>query len=181
MRKYINTINENKRIEIKKIFTDLSLEVDFFQYPIEEILSEKLNEVIIKKSSMAYEKCHVPVIVEHGALQIDYLNGLPGALSKPIWDILDGKICDMIPAGLSRKAKACSAVCYCDGKNRYYVIECTEGTISKEPMGTNGFQWDPIFIPDGSDKTYAEMELIEKLKFSQAKKAYLKLIEYLKN
>jgi XTP/dITP diphosphohydrolase len=114
----------------------------------------------------------VPVIVEHGGLYIEHLKDYPGPLSKPMWDILEGNICDLIPINHSRKARAFSAVCYCDGLKLIHTVEFTEGEIADKSHGDNGFQWDHIFIPNGEIRTYAEMTQTEKLKYSQAAKAY---------
>lgn len=56
-----------------------------------------------------------------------------------------------------------------------------KGRIIQQPKGKNGFGYDPIFIPDGSDKSFAEMNTGEKNKFSHRKKAVDKMIEYLKS
>lgn len=177
---YFNTVNAFKREEIAQIFSGSNFEIKFLKTPIVEILSHELEEVIFKKAADAYMATRTPVIVEHGALQIDYFNGFPGALSKPMWDLMNTKICEIIPLGASRSAKAVSAVCYCDGKRRITTYGETLGSISEIAKGSNGFQWDPIFIPEGETKTYAEMELSEKLSYSQAKKAYFKLLEVFK-
>ncbi len=55
-----------------------------------------------------------------------------------------------------------------------------KGVIIKEQKGSNGFGYDPIFIPEGSTKTFAEMTTEEKNKFSHRKKALFKMIEFLK-
>lgn len=55
----------------------------------------------------------------------------------------------------------------------------TRGEISSEARGSYGFQFDPIFIPRGAAKTYAEMQLEDKMKYSQATKSYNKLIKFL--
>jgi XTP/dITP diphosphohydrolase len=64
-------------------------------------------------------------------------------------------------------------------------IHCFEGIckgqIIQQPKGKNGFGYDPIFIPDGANKTFAEMNTGEKNKFSHRKKAVDKMIEYLKS
>ncbi|MBI4930397.1 MAG: Dam family site-specific DNA-(adenine-N6)-methyltransferase [Bacteroidetes bacterium] len=86
----------------------------------------------------------------------------------------------LIPIGESRKAKVISAVCYCDGKNIKIFIGETIGKISDKGRGSKGFQFDPIFIPTGSSITYAEMDLKEKMSFSQATKSYGALIAFLK-
>jgi XTP/dITP diphosphohydrolase len=65
-----------------------------------------------------------------------------------------------------------------DGKE--YVFEgICPGIIISERKGNNGFGYDPIFIPTGSNKTFAEMDMAEKNKFSHRKKAMQKLIDFL--
>jgi XTP/dITP diphosphohydrolase len=177
---YFNTINQVKIREISEIFPSSDWELKFLKASIMEILSEDVEEVIRAKAAEAYKICRVPVIVEHGALSIDYFNGFPGALSKPMWDLMNDKICKLIPVGEPRTCKVLSGVCYCNGKIRIVVVGETKGEVSSEGRGSNGFQWDPIFIPDGETRTYAEMSQSEKLKFSQAAKAYNKLIVELK-
>jgi XTP/dITP diphosphohydrolase len=177
---YFNTVNETKIREIGEIFSSHLFELNFLRTPIIEILSDDVVQVIKAKAAEAYNRCRVPVIVEHGSLCIDYFNNFPGALSKPMWDLMGDRICKLIPDGESRNAKAISGVCYCDGKKRHVSIGETIGEIAREGRGTNGFQWDPIFIPRGETKTYAEMDQSEKLKFSQATKAYNNLIRELR-
>jgi len=176
---YFNTVNEFKIREIKAIFRSCQVPLSFLNEHVTEILSENVERVIWAKAAEAYKLCKVPVVVEHGSLVIDYLNGFPGALSKPMWDLLNDKICILIPPGENRNATAYSGVCYCDGRKRLVFIDKTPGRISEVGRGVNGFQWDPIFLPTGSDKTYAEMDLGEKLTFSQAAKAYRQLREAL--
>ena len=172
---FFNTINPVKVKEITEIFNDYEGEIGFLNNNITEILSPKLDEVIKAKAAQAYKFSKVPVIVEHGGLEIEFLNNYPSALSKPMWDMLEDKICQLIPSFDNRKAIAKSAVCYCDGIKYMICFGQTEGKISHKRLGTQGFQWDPIFIPNGSTKTYAQMEQSEKLKFSQAMKAYSEL------
>jgi XTP/dITP diphosphohydrolase len=171
---FFNTINPYKKKEIEEIFKDYENKC-FLEYAVQEILSQNVEDVVRAKAMSAYKNWRVPVIVEHGAICIHHLRNLPGALSKPMWDSLKGAICDLIPQTANRTATAMSGVGYCDGKIIEVFVEKTQGTISIEKKGSGGFQWDPIFIPDGQEKTYAEMTLSEKLKFSQAAKAYNEL------
>ena len=67
-----------------------------------------------------------------------------------------------------------------DGKEYLFEGICT-GTIIAERKGNNGFGYDPVFVPDGSDKTFAEMDMAGKNKFSHRKKAMEKLINFLNN
>lgn len=66
-------------------------------------------------------------------------------------------------------------------EGREYQFEgICSGIITKEEKGDQGFGYDPVFIPEGSNKTFAEMEMAEKNLFSHRKKATAKLIEFLK-
>ncbi|MFZ1785682.1 MAG: RdgB/HAM1 family non-canonical purine NTP pyrophosphatase [Ferruginibacter sp.] len=65
-----------------------------------------------------------------------------------------------------------------DGKEYFFEGICP-GKIISERKGKKGFGYDPVFIPTGSDKTFAEMEMTEKNKFSHRKKAMEKLIHFL--
>lgn len=172
---YFVTQNEIKIREIKEIFSDFDGK-RFIKFPVMEILSSDIEEIIKAKAASAYMFAQVPVIVEHGGLYIEYLKDYPGPLSKPMWDILEDNICNLIPENENRDAKAFSAVCYCDGRKRIACTEFTQGKITENGgRGNNGFQWDHIFIPcgqKGKSLTYAEMEQTEKLTFSQAAKAY---------
>ena len=177
---YINTINKNKIEEIKFIFkTKKKFRLHFLNRNIREILSNDIESVIKQKAIDAYLYWKTPVIVEHGALEIKYFNNFPGALAKPMWDLMKDKICKLIPINESRNATVTSAVCYCDGKQIKSFFGKTTGIISEKGLGSNGFQFDPIFIPEGSEHTYAEMDLNEKMKYSQATKSYSGLIDYL--
>jgi XTP/dITP diphosphohydrolase len=65
-----------------------------------------------------------------------------------------------------------------DGKETLFEGIC-EGGIIKERKGQNGFGYDPVFIPAGADKTFAEMTMVEKNKYSHRKKATEKLVAFL--
>jgi hypothetical protein len=56
-----------------------------------------------------------------------------------------------------------------------------DGEITHERIGTGGFGYDPIFRPDGSEKTFGEMSLEEKSKFSHRSRAVAQLVSFLKN
>ena len=92
MELFFNTINEFKQREINELFSLFECNVKFLSYNITEILSNDIEKVILEKSLAAFRYHQVPVIVEHGALVVDYFNGFPGALSKPMWDLMGGRI-----------------------------------------------------------------------------------------
>src|SRR5260221_13645305 len=119
---YFNTINDSKIAEIKEIFAKYLDDFKILKNNVTEILSDNIEMVIKAKAADAYRICRVPIIVEHGGLIIEYLNGFPGALSKPMWNLMGAKICQIIPSGKSRRAIAISGVCLCDGMKSHIFI-----------------------------------------------------------
>jgi XTP/dITP diphosphohydrolase len=79
-----------------------------------------------------------------------------------------------------RKARFESVIAY-QTKNRKEMIfkGICRGTIAKKERGKRGFGYDPIFIPEGSDLTFAEMPIIEKNKFSHRGRAVMRLLKFL--
>jgi XTP/dITP diphosphohydrolase len=144
-----------------------------------EILDADLEKVILAKAASAYQACRVPVVVEHGAFCLDVLDGLPGALIKPLWDTLGHRLSDIVPPGLPRTMIVKSALCYCDGRTRTLIVKEVKGELAQKAQGTRGFHWDPLFIPEGHTRTFAEMTLTEKLAVSPSGLAYAELRQQL--
>lgn len=180
MKLYFVTISEFKGIEVQTYFKDSGIDLEIVNYAIQEILHKDLNVIVLDKITKAFIELGVPCAVEHGGLFIDALNGLPGGLSKVVWDNIGDKLCGFIQKGDSRAATAKSIIGYCDGMKRHLFVGETRGVIAKSGCGEYRFQWDPIFKPNGSNRTYAEMGFPEKAKYSQASKGWAELIKFLK-
>jgi len=78
-----------------------------------------------------------------------------------------------------RRAQFRTVICLVLQGNPYYFEGVCPGTILRERRGENGFGYDPVFIPDGSDRSFAQMKLAEKNIFSHRGKALLKLVAFL--
>ncbi len=176
---YFVTTNEYKKEEVVNAFKGANIELEVVSLQISELMDLDLEVIVKDKLLKAYKKFGLPCAVEHGAIHIDALNRLPGGISKVVWDSVGDKICKFIQPGESRNAIARSLVGYCDGKKMYFFSGETKGTIAEKSRGDRKFQWDPIFIPEGSTSTYAELGLPEKGKFSQATKAWKELINFI--
>ncbi len=180
MKLYFVTISEYKSKEVPAYLLDSGIDLEIIKYKVQEILHKDLEIIVMDKVTKAFVELGVPCVVEHGGLFIDALNGLPGGLSKVVWDNIGDKLCNFIKNGDSREATAKSVIGYCDGKRRHLFIGETRGIIADRGRGEYRFQWDPIFIPEGSDRTNAEMGFPEKGKYSQAAKGWGKLVQFLK-
>jgi XTP/dITP diphosphohydrolase len=139
---------------------------------LQEILDPDMDRVVRAKTLEAYKYLALPCIVEHSGLFMKALPGLPGGLGQLIWYAVGDRMCDFLRPQDSREATARSIIGYCDGRRvRLYHGE-TSGQVAERARGDYKFNWDPIFIPDGSDQTYGEMGLEKKRATSPAFKAW---------
>jgi non-canonical purine NTP pyrophosphatase (RdgB/HAM1 family) len=169
------TGNENKAREFEEI---LGFKINYRSLDLEEIQGVDVEEVSEYKVRKAYEIVKEPVVVEDIGLFFNELNGLPGALIKWFEKRLSyNQICDIIRKDRRSVAKIC--ISYFDGKNLEQFVGEVQGEIALSPRGENGFGWDKIFIPNGFDKTFAEMNTSEKHSISMRKIALDKLKEKL--
>ena len=78
-----------------------------------------------------------------------------------------------------RSARFRTVICLIlDGKKYFFEGIC-KGRIEQEPRGEKGFGYDPVFMPDGADRTFAEMDMAEKNGYSHRRKALDMLVEFL--
>jgi len=165
------TGNKNKVREFEEI---LGFKIRSQSLDLEEIQEVDIELVSEYKAKKAYETIKEPIIVEDIGLFFDELNGLPGALIKWFEKRLSYKeICDLVKKNRKATAKIC--ITYFDGKEIKQFLGEIEGMISTEPKGKNGFGWDCIFIPKGSEKTFGEMNKEEKNNISMRRMALEKL------
>lgn len=168
------TGNKGKYEEVKSILGNVEqLEMD-----LPEIQSINAHEIIKAKLLEAKKHGKGEYIVEDTSLYMDCLNGLPGPLIKWFLKTVgnDGlyKIADKMD---DYGAEALTIVGYVKGGEIYFFEGSVKGKIT-EPKGT-GFGWDPIFKPDGFEKTFGEMTKEEKNGISMRRKALNKLKDFI--
>jgi len=148
--------NKNKYKEAKKILSNFGIRLGFFKYDLHEIQSHSIRDIASKKVTEAYSKCKKPVIVEDDGLFIESLNGFPGPFSSYVFKTIGNKgILRLVKT--NRKAKFQSVISYRDKKNGIILFDAiVQGKISKNSHGT-GWGYDPIFIPNGNNQTYAKI------------------------
>lgn len=122
---------------------------------------------------------------EDTGLEADALNGEPGVKSaryageaRSFDDNIDKLLTKLEPLK-NRSARFRTVISLILDEKEYAFEGVCKGKIIDHRKGNNGFGYDPVFIPDGSDKTFAEMDMDEKNKFSHRKKAMQKLIDFL--
>ena len=156
------------------------LPVDHLKLDLHEIQSLNLKEVVEDKARRAFEIVHSPVLVEDVSLTFKSLKALPGPLIKWFLETLgnDG-LCRLLDTSDDRSALAEVEFAICDESGVHTFGGSMEGTIADNPRGEMGFGWDPVFIPKGYDKTWAEMTDDEKHATSMRKIALDKMSDFL--
>lgn len=159
------TGNKNKFKEANAVIEDLEqLDID-----LPEIQELDAKEVIKYKLQEAQKHQLDDVVVEDNSLSLECLNGLPGPLIK--WFLKTIGVEGL--ANLARKlennnAEAKVLIGYSKDGEIYFFESSVKGKIV-EPRGEHGFGWDPIFQPDGFDKTYGEVSSEDKMKIGMEK------------
>lgn len=169
------TSSANKLAEVERILGRSLVQASL---PLEEIQAIDLATVVRHKAHQAYTRLGQPVLVEDTGLAFTAWNGLPGALIKWFLAALGPNgICQLLRGETNRAATATTFFCYDNGSEYRVFAGTVSGIIPEAPRGSNGFGWDAIFQPLGSERTFAEMTPEEKDRFSMRRKA----LEQLRN
>ena len=167
--------NTHKYEEAEKILAEFDIELSFFQTELVEIQDDSLSKIALQKAENAYEKCKKPVIVEDDGLFINSLSGFPGPFSSYVFKTIGNNgILKLI--GNNRTAQFRAVIAFCDSNKKPVFFESNAfGEISKNIQG-KGWGYDPIFVPENQNKTYAE--LAEKNKLSHRYKSLKKFARH---
>lgn len=173
---YFITGNKGKLTEAKTIIPELEgLDIDLPE--IQEIDARKVIEAKLLEAIKHHDG---EFIVEDTSLYFDAIPGLPGPLIKWFSKTIGNEgMADLVNKYENHSGKAVNQIGYInlDGEISYFEGEITGEFVT--PRGDNGFGWDPIFQPDGFQKTFAEMTADEKNQISMRRIAFEKLKEYL--
>lgn len=173
------TGNTGKASQLSKY---LGIPVNHQKLDLDEIQSLNLEEVIEHKVKQAYLIIQKPVIVDDTSLTINCLGKLPGPFIKFFLKEMGGdNLCKIAHIFSDTTAVAEVAIGLFDGKNLSIFKGEIKGKISKKAKGERGFGWDCLFIPEGFDKTRAEMNEKDYNLTSPRRMALKKLERYLKN
>ena len=180
------TSNEHKYREIKAIGEGLGVEVYMCTVPKLEVQGDSLEEIAYKSALLAYLYLNRPLMVEDAGLYIKALNGFPGPYSNYVFKTIGlAGILKLMNGVEDRRACFKSAVAVV--LDNYTFISTGEvcGYIAESPRGTRGFGFDPIFIPEGETRTFGEMSIEEKNRYSHravaVRKALTKVIQLKSN
>ena len=186
----IGTHNKGKFKEISDLLPKKIEKISPVELGIESPAEtgKTFSENSLLKAKFFYEKSNIVTLSDDSGLEVECLNNEPGIYSSRWADEFGGfdnamtEILKRVKK-IKKGTKACftsSLTIYLDNKKIITEIGKIDGKIS-EKKGLNGFGYDPIFIPDGHTKTFAEMEYKDKLLIDHRYIAYKKLEKKIKN
>lgn len=152
--------NQGKIAEFSRL---LGRHIDGKKISLPEIQDTDVRAVAKAKAEAAYAQLGTPVFVDDTGLYIDAWGNLPGALIAWFLDnVGNNGIIRMLEGWDNRQARVVTALGYCDEHGSQVFVGELRGVIAESPRGDNGFGYDPIFIPESANKTFAEMTDAEK-------------------
>ena len=174
------TGNKHKVKEAKGIFQKFGFELAHTDLGYPEIQGN-LEDVAKFGAKYAANKLKRPVIVEDAGLFIKALKWFPGTYSSYVQETLTNKgILKLMDNVEDRYAEFRSVVGYCTPKSEPEVfLGAVSGHISYEERGDHGFAYDPLFIPEGFNKTFGELTRSEKNEFSHRRRSLEKFASWL--
>ncbi len=191
MKPLIFATNNTHKIEevtfiLNNEFNIRSLKEEGIDFDIPEPFNT-IEENASEKARVIFSYTGKDCFGEDTGLEVSALNGEPGVKSaryagegKSSEDNIE-KLLTNLKKGLNREAQFKTIVCLIINGEEFTFEGICKGTIIEEKRGKSGFGYDPIFVPDGSENTFAEMTITEKNIFSHRKKAIDLLVQFLKS
>lgn len=167
-------------VEIQSL-KDINLEGDIPE------TSDTLEGNATQKAEWIYSRIGQDCFADDTGLEVEALDGAPGVYSARYagegCSFADNvnKLLKAMEGKTNRKARFRTVICLIENGEKHYFEGIVNGTIIEKGSGNMGFGYDPIFVPDGYNISFAEMPLDEKNKISHRGLATQKLVEYLKS
>lgn len=181
------TNNQHKVDEISVVIGDQVHVITLKDAGIDIDIPEPHDTLEANASEKSFTIHHLTkknVFSEDTGLEVFSLNGEPGVKSaryagehKDFQANID-KLLFNLKEATDRSARFRTVVSLVWNEQEYQFEGICNGSITNEPAGQNGFGYDPVFIPDGANKTFAEMTMQEKNQYSHRKKAIMQLIAF---
>jgi XTP/dITP diphosphohydrolase len=183
------TQNQNKVNELKQLMPDFIELLSLKDIDCDDDIPETaptLEGNAILKAHFVFENYNVNCFADDTGLEIEALNNEPGVFSAryagPQKEAIDNMnlVLEKLENKTNRKARFRTVICLIINGKQYLFEGIVKGEITLNKSGGKGFGYDPIFKPDGFNKTFAEMTIAEKNEISHRGIAVKKLIEFLK-
>lgn len=183
------TQNQNKVNELKCLMPEQIELKSLKEINCNEDIPETAPDLkgnALQKAKYVNQKYKVSCFADDTGLEIEALNNEPGVFSAryagPNKSSNDNMnlVLQKLSNSTNRKARFKTVISLIIKDKTYFFEGICKGKITTKKSGTDGFGYDPIFIPEGFDKTFAEMSMEEKNKISHRGKAVKQLIDFLK-
>lgn len=182
------TSNSHKLQEVRSMLPDgievLGLKDIGFDGELPET-QDTIEGNSLQKAEYLAKALHCSCFAEDTGLEVEALNGAPGVYSAryageaATFEENVNKLLAGLRGTNNRKARFKTVITYYSDGRHVQFEGITEGEITQSPKGERGFGYDPVFIPAGAQKTYAEMSLAEKNIYSHRKKSFEGFANYL--
>ncbi|SIS35098.1 XTP/dITP diphosphohydrolase [Chryseobacterium joostei] len=184
----VATHNEHKKEEIQQILGNECTVKSLRDYNIHEEIVEdgdSFHANALIKAKYCFEKTGVPSLGDDSGLVVESLDGRPGIFSARYAGDHDfakniEKVLEEMQGIENRKAYFVTVLCYYDQNGAKYFEGRVHGNLLTENKGFKGFGYDPIFVPEGHERTFAEMDPEDKNKISHRKQALDLFMDFLK-
>lgn len=182
------TQNKHKLEEIQKIVGDQYKIISLAELNFFEDIPETENTLVgnaLMKARFIHEKFHCNCFADDTGLEIEALHGAPGVYSAryagPACSFEDNmrKVLSQMEGISNRKAQFKTVIALILDNKEYLFEGSVSGTILEKKSGTQGFGYDPIFLPDGYNESFAEMSAELKNRISHRAVATQKLTHFL--
>lgn len=182
--------NDHKIVEMQQLLSPLGIEVlSTKDFPnLEEVVEDRptLQGNALKKARYVAAQTGLPALSDDTGLEVDALNGEPGVYSAryagPSASYEDNviKLLDALEGKVNRKARFRTVVALVDGDEEFTFEGICNGKIIEEQRGSEGFGYDPIFMPADYEHTFAELDSSTKNLISHRGRAVEKFVKFLK-
>jgi XTP/dITP diphosphohydrolase len=140
----------------------------------------------LQKAAYAFERTGLPCVADDSGLEVDALDGAPGVdtafYGGPSKDAGANmsRLLRELEGVQDRSARFRTVIAFVDGTTRGTFEGIIRGSITTEPLGSGGFGYDPVFVPEGHSRTFAQMDPAEKNAISHRAQAVRKFISFLR-
>lgn len=174
------TGNEHKLEEARAQLGELGFTVEQYADGYPELQADTLQAVARHGLEHLAGHLEEPFLLEDAGLFVDALEGFPGVYSSHAFATIGNRgILDLLANKQDRGARFCSVVGLRYAGNDHLFLGEVEGRITESQRGQAGFGFDPIFLPEGEDETFAQMPQAKKIEVSHRSLALAKLQAHL--
>ena len=150
--------------------------------------ADNLVDNALQKAWYVYNKCGIPCFADDTGLEVEVLDGAPGVYSaRYAGEQKDSKLnmlllLENMNGKTNRNARFRTIIAYIDENAEEHIFEGEiRGKIIEQMAGENGFGYDPIFVPEGHEQTFAQLSSETKNTISHRARAMEKFLSYINN